>query len=315
MSLIEALWRSLETGAEAGGARRVDEQHPSDLYAALNTRGLPGLILVTGTPIPEPPVFGSVETSLVRRSDGRWSLGLWLRAEPLRPLFARLCMDLIEASRALKPAAVPAFLLSRLMRWRRLLEAGDDGLLSPAELRGLFGELTILRHLLTQWPVGEAVRAWVGPLGAHQDFVLSSTRIEVKTVQPGASTTRISSADQLDVADADLVLAVIALASATADGIGTTPATLVADLRALITDETTLLEFDSLLAAAGYREAEIYDQQFFRVDAVRFYSVGKAFPRITREALPSGVAEVVYDIQLALCEPFRTELRGPGHGA
>lgn len=316
--MIEELWRALEAGGEAGGARRVDDQHPSDLYAALDTQSHPGLVLITATAPPEAPTFEAVEVTVARRSDGRHSLGLWLRAGALRGLFERLCQDLVEATRSLPPAAVPNFVVTRLLRWRRLLEAGADGVLQATELRGLVGELLVLRQCLTEWPAAEVVAGWIGPLNAHQDFALPSARLEVKTIRPGGSTTRISSADQLDVDDADLFLVVATLASAAEGGGSFTAAGLVAELRgrlAASASPTTIAGFESLLAAGGYADHPHYEQSRFRLDVVRTFAVTDGFPRLKRSELRAGVSEVTYEIELSACGPFAAQLPGPSHGA
>jgi hypothetical protein len=316
--LIEELWRALEAGGEAGGARRVDDRHPSDLYAALDTQSHPGLVLITATAPPEAPVFEAVEVTVTRRNDGRHALGLWLRAGALRGLFERLCQDLVEASRNLPPAAVANFVVTRLLRWRRLLEAGADGVLQSTELRGLLGELLVLRECLTEWPAAEVVAGWIGPLDAPQDFALPSARLEVKTIRPGGSTARISSADQLDVHDADLFLVIATLARA-AEGEGSfTAAGLVNELRSRLAASAppaTVADFESLLAAGGYADHPHYEQSRFRLDAIRTFAVTDGFPRLRRSDLPVGLSEVTYDIELSACGPFAAQLPGPSHGA
>jgi len=311
MTSIESLWSALDASGEIGGATRIDPDHGCDLYAALDAAGRPGLVLVSGARPPEPAPFEAVEVTVSQRADGRWSLGIWLRLATLRDEFARLCQELIDASRSIAPAAAPGFLLSQLLRWRRLLEAGSGTMLGPTELRGLVGELLVLRRCLDHWPAAEVIAAWVGPLDAPQDLALPALRIEVKTIRPGARTTRMSSVDQLDVEDARLLLAVVTLATIGAGAPGLSPAGLVDEIRGQLERAAgagAALDFDSRLAAGGYVDQAGYEQPMFRAEAVRFFEVGEGFPRLRRADLPAGVAEASYDIELGPCAGFETEL-------
>jgi hypothetical protein len=149
-------------------------------------------------------------------------------------------------------------------------------------------------------------------LDAPQDFALPSLRIEAKAIRPGSRTARISSVDQLDVSDAELHLAVVTLANISSGALGLSPAGLVDQIRARLDDSGgtgAVLDFDSRLAAGGYVAQPAYEQPMFRVDTIRFFGVRDGFPRLRRADLPVGVADASYDIELALCIPFETELR------
>lgn len=309
MTSIETLWDALELEGEPGGARRVDESHPCDLYAGLDASGRRGLILVTEAVPTGPPRFEAVEVVITQRPDRRWSLAIWLDVPALLPPFSRLCQDLIEASREIDPAEAAAFLLTRLARWRRLLEPGS-GALAISELRGLAGELVVLDQCLGLWSPSEVMDGWVGPLDAPQDFALPSLWIEAKATHPTASVVRVTSVDQLDVTGR-LLLAVVTLASVSADSPGVSSASLVEGIRGQLTrsgSPSALLEFDSKLATLGYADDPVYSETMFRVDGVRYFQVADDFPAIRRGDLPSGVAEAIYDVELSACAPFETSL-------
>ena len=309
MTSIEALWDLLELEGELGGARRVDESHACDLYAGLDASGRRGLILVSGTEPPSPPRFEAVDVGTSQRPDRRWSVAMWLDIPGLLPPFARLCQDLIEATRDIDPSDAAAFVLARLARWRRLLGPGSSAL-ARSELRGLAGELVVLEDSLRLWSPSEVMDAWVGPLDAPQDFALPSLWIEAKATLPGASVVRITSVDQLDVAGR-LLLAVVTLANVSADSPGVSPAGLVGAIRrqlAISKSSNAMLEFDSKLAALGYADDASYSETMFRVDGVRYFNVVPGFPAIRRRDLPTGVSEAVYDVELSACAAFEASL-------
>src|ERR1035437_10211354 len=308
MTSIEVLWQALLAAGEHGGARRVDDTHPCDLYGALGEDGRPGLLLFSDVPLPSPPTLSSVEAITSRRQDGRWSLGIWLTVDALRSPFGQLCQDLIDATRMASPEPAGGFILARLARWRRLLEGAHA--MSTSELRGLVGELLVLRHCLDIWSPAEVVDGWVGPLGAPQDFTLPGLLLEAKAVQPGSPIVQISSVDQLDSAS-KLVLAAVTLATVSAEGEGFSVGAFISGLRKRLMDlnaPMAVLEFDARLAAAGYREDDQMSHATFRGDGIRFFEVSDAFPALHRVQLPRGVLDATYEIALAACVPFETSL-------
>ncbi len=301
MTSIADLW-SRVAGGGAGGAQRVDDLHPCDLYVAVDPAGRPGLLLVTEERPPQPPVFEVVDVEIGQRADQRWTTGVWLSAPDLRRPFASLCRDAIDALRSVGPRGSAGYLLAHLMRWRRLL-AGGTGLLADHELRGLLGELIVLRRCLPLWPASTVLLGWAGPLGGHQDIVLPGLRLEVKTARPGASTVKISSLDQLDVSDARLLLSVVTLAPAT-ESDGRAASAFVEDIRSDLLsahESGALLELERRLDRGGYDGAPGYDQIFFRLESVRHFAVEDDFPRLLRSTAPPGIDDCVYSVELARC--------------
>ena len=159
----------------------------------------------------EIPVLGARR---FKRDDGKWSLLLVLDSAGLSPMFSMLCEDLIESARntGLLTHKSLGFVLRRLSNWRQLLERGLPDLLSENEIRGLCGELLTLKRLFLHIGKPDAVRAWVGPKGADQDFQTHNAAWEVKTIHPGATSVTISSESQLQTTSRTLFLVVIELA-------------------------------------------------------------------------------------------------------
>jgi hypothetical protein len=308
MSSIEEIWSQVQAGGPGGGIR-VSADHASELFGATDQQGRPGLVLITASEPPMRPSLDSVEITSGQRSDGRWALGIWLRDDSLLPVFTRLSADLIESSSSTPPTAAAAFLLTRLVRWRELLESGT-GPMSSSRLRGLVGELIVFESCLDLWPAADVVAGWVGPLGGPQDFVLPGRRVEVKTTFASARSIHISSPDQLDT-DEELTLAVVSLTTL-AGGEGIAPTELVervekrliahgADLGAL---------FRKRLDAVGYLPDPQYSKPMFRLDTVQYFDVSGNFPRIRRDAVPAGIERIVYDVLVGSCAPYRSSLKG-----
>jgi len=299
---IEEIWESLRrTGAAS--QRRLDAQHPCDLYADFEPPDQVGLVAICdGRPIlPRPMRAIAVEAG--QRADGRWSLRLALQQPALAPVFAALCRDVSAATLSgITAVDLAPAVLGRLHRWRSLLERDAAGL-EELTLRGLMGELTILLlRIIPAMSARAAIEAWKGPLGTAQDFLLpDGARIEVKAVEWDATTARINGLAQLDAGEDPLTLAVVRLqsTSAMAHGAVTVP-TLIEQVRLALGDPEALELFDSRLALVGWHDHPSHGEFAVRVLAVQAHPVGGAFPRLTVSSVPSGIAEVEYDATLPL---------------
>jgi hypothetical protein len=305
MTQVEEIWSEISLNSAIGGVfRRIDEEHPLDIYAGVDAVGKKLLMLVTRTPPPLIPPIGVLELVCNPRADGEWVVLLQLARTGLEEVFGRLCQDLVEHCRAVAPEEGSKELLKRLERWRRLLELDRGNLLSESELRGLIGELWyLLERLSPRVGIDSAVHAWQGPMGSPHDFVFSDCLTEVKTCVPGRSLISISSSDQLESAEATLNLCVIGLATAPPHSVNAfTITSLVDRVRDTLAPGThTRSEFEFRLAEVSYTENNAYDALWFEVTSVRFFHITDGFPRILASSVPDGVSDLRYVVDLRKC--------------
>lgn len=298
---IEELWQSLTTST-GQVHRRVDSTHPLELYAEFDPPDRYGLVLFTHHEPPEPRPLRSLHIDRGRRSDNRWWLRLSIEERTLQPVFAGLCRDVIVFTRTnVGEDAAAAVILSRVERWRKLLQGELRGL-SESELRGLIGELIVLEtDLIPALSAVDAVTSWNGPFGAAQDFTLpTGQRIETKAIRRDARSCRINGLDQLDPGQDTLVLAIVRLDQTGTQADGALTATrLINRLRNQLASEPFALnEFDSRLAAAGWHEHQDHEKFAVRVLGIEHHTVDNAFPRLIRAVVPGGILHADYEIAL-----------------
>ena len=220
---------------------------------------------------------------------------LALADDKLRDLFTALCVEVVERIAATPNKAVAA-IRRTLADWRALL-SGSRQTLGPAELAGLFGELTVLRAMVTRDP--GAVAFWTGPLRSKQDFHCGATALEVKsTTSVESRTARVHGLGQLDGGDGRLLLTWFRLRTDR----GRSVPELVDAILDIIDDDAIFL---GALLRAGYvqMEREVYSRRVFEVAEQRTYEVGPGFPRIiaaglTGDATLAGVDHIDYDVDL-----------------
>lgn len=299
---IEALWRQLAAAVGGSAQSRVDATHPLDIYADVRPPDGVGLVAVCGVRPPDVRPMRALSIDQGRRADGRWTLRLTLLEQQLLPVFTALCRDIVACTRSgVDEAHLGQVVVQRLLHWRSLLERKTAGL-GEAALRGLIGELLVLRdRLLPSLGPTAAVGAWRGPLGAPQDFVLpDGRRIEVKTVGPYANQVHINGLDQLDSQGDSLTMTVVMAETAVPDvGSAVSAPALIAELRDLLaTEPESLATFEVSLNGLGWHEHASHGAVALRFLGMDDYEVGPGFPRLTRGTVPTGVLDADYAIAL-----------------
>lgn len=222
-------------------------------------------------------------------------------------LFLGLCETLIGSLRDVAdPATALAVALTHLRRWKAFLAGRNARLLSPEEIRGLFGELHVLRLLYQDTlPQVAAVDAWCGPDDSHQDFIFGNRAIEVKSLSGRErSTVRISSEDQLESLADQLFLLIQRLSSQPDAGQALSLNGIVRLIDSELADADAIEQFADKLAGMGYVPLAEYDAPRFIVGGLQGYRVTDEFPRLIRSELPPGITRVSYDVTLEAIAPF-----------
>ena len=238
---------------------------------------------------------------------GQQRLVLTLARHVDNDLFLGLCETLIGSlNDVADPATALAVTLAHLKRWKAFLDGRNARLLSPEEVRGLFGELHVLRLLYQNTlPQIAAVDAWCGPDDSHQDFIFGNRAIEVKSLSGRErSTVRISSEDQLESLADELFLLTQRLSSQPDAGQALSLNGIVRLIDRELNDADAIEQFANKLAGMSYVPLAEYDAPRFLVSGVQGYRVTDEFPRLIRSGLPQGIAGVTYDIMLEAIAPF-----------
>jgi hypothetical protein len=257
------------------------------------------------------PVFRALAAT-VDEAGGVVKATIELQDPALKDVFTALANDvaLHVAATSSHTAGVTA-LIERLERWRRLMEPDSGGGMTLAERRGLFGELRVLQLAVQAGvPPSTTLRAWVGPLDAHQDFQHPSLAIEVKatsTKQPQAI--KISSERQLDSTGVPSLALIHVSLDERKQGEGVSLPSLIAEVRDSLTAGLEG-QFDALLMAYGWLPGSDvrYASPVYSERSVSAYNVAASFPRLVEADCPAGVGDVTYMIQIGALAEFEFEL-------
>ena len=221
-----------------------------------------------------------------------------------RELFHALCNTLIRSLRsAVDTAHALEIAIAHLKRWQKFLAGGKAKLLTAEEIRGLYAEVDLLRTLLG---MGVAdVGGWQGPDGADQDFLVGDVAVEVKSV-PNRNTSQVSiaSESQLDSTAGALFLVVKNVVQGPSSPSAQSLNEIVREIRGALSGSADREAFLEKLSRVGYEELDYYSTPKLQVSATRTFEVREGFPRLIRSALPAGIFNVRYNLDIGALEPF-----------
>ncbi|WP_316786638.1 PD-(D/E)XK motif protein [Pedobacter frigiditerrae] len=200
-------------------------------------------------------------------------------------------------------------------RWSGFFTALDMQGLSDEMIKGLFGELVLLREMISQTSpvdIDLILESWKGPFDARNDFELQGRFIEVKTKAGSKNKINISSEFQLETTDDnDLELCIISVNQDYLIGISLSQ--LISTLRTLVWDKNG--DFSILVKALAQKGLlgdglVRYEHLRFVVEKIETYDcLHEDFPKITPSMLPSGIAEVSYSLDVRQLFNFKTSER------
>lgn len=305
---FESKWRT-DLAFGSIGVQLAQVDHPLEIYVGASDLGSPR-VQVRSALRPALPELADVVVVDRTQHGHAWVLTLTLQDAQFLEVFIRLAVDVVERTRGAGSEDDALRLMSAVFaQWRRLLTPTPLHRLGIEALRGLVGELWFLcRRASSSHAFDDALAGWLGPLGSPQDFYYASSGLhEVKAVGPTARTVKISSAEQLDADEMELIvlmtpqvpqtegdatnlLLLVQEAVARLDGIGVGRGELDARLKRLGVDLTD----------------DYYGETWFKVQSVSTYGVTSVFPAIRAQDLAFGVEAVRYDLVLSALEPFKT---------
>lgn len=220
--------------------------------------------------------------------------------------FCIFCQDLLESTKAIiDDETAYKTLRARYFSWRQLFKP-DKGKLTETEIMGLIGELLFLQsRLFPEKGIDKAIESWTGIEKAHKDFSFDDVWYEIKTINFGKESVRISSLEQLD-SDVDGHLAVYSLEKMSPSFNGIKLNELVTSIISQLENATQKELFMDKLNLYGFDFSPEYDQWVFSLRDFSIYSVAvNDFPRISRMMIPEAVTKVTYEILLNEIQQYK----------
>lgn len=310
MEKINSMWSAIVPQKGSTIARRADPAHPLDFFIGYDENGYMQLMLISDE---EPKLPDSSQQVLVRRNqrtDGQYAICFSLINTSLREIFVSLCWDIMESTYGAsnkKDGAASA--IRRFGMWQVLLAKGTESKMSDLAVRGLIGELSVLKNFgIPRYGKSHAVTGWIGPLRADRDFEYEDTWFEVKAASLSKESIIVSSLDQLDIDRPGNLIVCRLEKTSEADPNALTLNTLVKAIEEdLGEDEYALSTLHVRLTLSGYDETDERIDDPFVVNSFEVYRVEDDFPRIRRSQLHSAIGSGEYALNISALQPWRTK--------
>lgn len=314
-SLIEG-WR-LQLASQSHGLHLADPMHPLEIYVGSTDAGAARFVIRSKSKATKPALSDIVLVERHVDSSHRWNLVFTLQDRKFLEVFLRLVDDCHARSAAAPNEAVALDLIGSVIdEWRRLMKPRRMGRLSMDELRGLVGEMWLMVNRFSSNRSTEAtVLGWLGPLGLPQDFWYPEDGFhEAKSAGPSATRIRVTSEQQLDPPDLELLVLRVANVDDQAEG-AVNLIKLVNKVRAGLTGESVNHAIlDDRLASLGVDLSDpFYRDTWFLVSSVTSYAVTDGFPALRASDLPDGISRVKYQLTLSNLADFIEEVTEVAH--
>lgn len=242
----------------------------------------------------------------VRKVGDHWAMALRERQVAPENQVAPFFHDLYQRLRHAPPESVASTVGGALESWRRAFTTRRE-ILTEEAMRGLFGELQVLRTLARRGDCGadSLVTAWTGPANDDHDFCFPGRfHLECKTTTPASEKLRISNEHQLEAVDLDLYLVCVRAEKLPHPDPGSEA------LPDLVEEAQRLLSSDSAIQLLWEKFEDLgfqpwdgrYRDHHFRMTSMSVHPVGPETPRIIPSDLRPGVANVRYQINTSSLE-------------
>jgi hypothetical protein len=202
------------------------------------------------------------------------------------------------------------YFIQTFYRWSEFFEDKKSDLLSEDVIKGLMGELLVLKLLITEPgrpEINFLLNSWKGPYDKGNDFELEIKNMEVKTKSPLGIDVKIASEFQLEVSPGKgLELFVVSLQSDFTVGIHI--GDLILEIKKLVQESSG----DNTILWKALGQKNITAKNVNRYDKYRFQPINwisyncadENFPKLSRSNIPKEISALKYILRTNLLTPF-----------
>lgn len=301
MTELITLWNNIAPVYGQNVGRRADDTHPLDFFITFDEESKMQLVLVSRYIFDIPESSEQLFIRVNSRQDGKYALCFSLKDLEFRNQFMVLCWDIMNSTYDIadeKQATSVA--IERFCMWQELFAVAKNKKLSDAQIKGLIGELYVLKNIIIpKYGAEVAITSWCGPIGADRDFELTDSWYEVKAISLSKDFITISSIDQLDM-DIEGKVTVVRLEKMSENNNESfTLNSLIDEIGNDLTDLDVRMIFYSKLIGANYDHSDERLDVPYIVYDIELYKVDDSFPKIVRSKLPVEISNGTYNLSIS----------------
>jgi hypothetical protein len=316
--LLNVKWSKISSSNIVNGYKllRISDDCASDVYIGINGDGCHTLIL--HLPDNHRVHFKAVkkEKLSIELLPNTTYLIMTLNDGEFNNLFDDLIVSLFNAIKDIQDVEVYSkVFIQTFYQWILFFSPANEDMLSKDMIKGLWGELVVLKELIEvsdSYDINNVLSGWTGPYDQGHDFIYDDINIEVKTKHFKKVFVSISSEHQLTIeAGKKLNLTVVSIDDDLLNGCSLK--LLVLKIKELIFER--LGDFSIILKAllqkgVTLQNIQEYDNYRFKLLTIHDYDCLKeGFPKIITTSLPSSLSNVKYDLNLTSLAAYIVLLR------
>jgi len=285
-----------------GGSLLINVDHKLEWHVAYETEKNKALVIISNYKMKNIESSKSIKAVCTCRDDGKYYISFQLTDKAQEDVFITMCGNLIEySSNATDEIDAVHKVEKRFAQWRRLMEKKNEGILSSEKRKGLIGELLFLNEVIDSGKeLFSALRGWVGPDGADQDFVYDGVWDEIKATGIASDKIEISSIEQLGTDNDKGILRIYRIDECAPEMKG------AITLRSIVKQTVNKMNgnpdcidlFTSKLNEVGYIDIEEYEKYPYKTAGNSNYNVDESFPRVTRGGIRAEIVKCSYYISI-----------------
>lgn len=307
---LSTLWKSVNSQSHNNVGRRIDPTHPLSFFVSYDEDGNMQIMLIS-TYLPQMPLSSKqIKVRANERTDHKYAICLSLTDNSLKEMFISLCWDLVDCSYNIPDDKSGVIrVINRFKKWQKLFEQERGSGMSTNQVKGLIGELTVLKDIcIPKYGTSASVEGWMGPLYSDRDFTLSDIWYEVKTVSLNKDTVIITSLDQLDISDEGMLIICRLERASDSEKNAVTLNSLVEEIEHIIgADQRILTIFNNRLTFCGYKKDAEASEEHYKSYGLEKYSVDDTFPRLRRSKLPKAITNGSFELSIPAISDWKTE--------
>ena len=313
---LKQKWSGLSENPVTVGFRslRISADCICELYLAVSKEGKRCLIL--SLPSNKHLDFKGIqkENLSIEYFRGKNLIVLQLTDSDFNDLFNDLILSLYHGIKSISQVdEYSNHFIQAFYRWSEFFEDKKSDLLSEDAIKGIIGELLILKLLITtpdKPEINFLLKAWTGLYDKGNDFELESKNLEVKAKSPSGSDVRISSEFQLEVSPGKgLELFVVSLLSDFTVGIHI--GDLIMEIKKLVQEssgDNTILWKALSQKNITAKNVSQYDRYRFKpVNWISYNCAAENFPKLSRSSIPEEISSLKYILRTNLLTSFIIE--------
>lgn len=285
----------------------VDANHPICLYVGKDENGLYAMEYV-GDFIVNKKIKSSSVISInhYKTQTGEKSIVFSLVDNRWMNQFITFCNDVCKQTEILQKNSSKGYeaVCNAYFVWQKMFK-GQSDILGESEIKGLIGELLYLKDfIIPEYGPTRSIEAWSGSDKTKKDFSIDNTWYEIKTIDVGKPTVKITSIEQLD-SSTEGTLAVFQVEKMAPSFNGVNLNSLAESIITMFTSLQDKDVFISKLNKAGYFPNTDYEEYVYDVKDLTEYCVNNSFPRLKKNSIPVAVASASYELLLSELETHK----------